>query len=88
MWDHWLLCTHTCSYDISGREFGGVPATFNFFTGYLPAGYGRKEVAELLIAAGAKLDAVNGEKQTPLDVAKLNREVRGALGMGFAVKPV
>ena len=39
-------------------------------------------MAELLIAAGAKLDALNGAKQTPLDVAKLNREVGGGLSQG------
>jgi|LauGreDrversion2_5_1035112.scaffolds.fasta_scaffold63613_2 ankyrin repeat protein len=39
-------------------------------------GYGRQEVAELLINAGAKLDALNSDKQTPLDAAKVNREVR------------
>ena len=44
-------------------------------------GYGRQEVAELLINAGAKLDALNGAKQMPLDVAKLNREVRSQLGV-------
>ena len=44
-------------------------------------GYGRQEVAELLINAGAKLDALNGAKQMPLDVAKLNREV--SLQLGF-----
>jgi len=38
------------------------------------AGYGRKEAAEVLLAAGAKLDAKNEAKQTPIDVAKQNRE--------------
>ncbi len=35
-------------------------------------------MAQLLITAGAKMDAVNETKQTPLDVAKLNREVSGS----------
>ena len=39
-------------------------------------GYGRQEVAELLINAGAKLDALNRDKQSPLDAARVNREVR------------
>ncbi|GAX83187.1 hypothetical protein CEUSTIGMA_g10613.t1 [Chlamydomonas eustigma] len=38
------------------------------------AGYGRKEIAALLIGAGAKVHALNHLKQSPLDVAKLNKE--------------
>jgi len=38
------------------------------------AGYGRREVAALLLKAGADLAAVNEAKQKPLDVAKLNGE--------------
>lgn len=47
------------------------------------AGYGRQEVAQLLISAGAKMDAINATKQTPLDVAKLNREVSRWKGVGI-----
>jgi hypothetical protein len=39
------------------------------------AGYGRKEVAGLLIAAGADLEAANKAGQKPADAAKMNREV-------------
>ncbi len=42
----------------------------------MPPGYGRQEVAQLLLSAGAKMEALNEAKQTPLDVAKLNKEVR------------
>lgn len=40
-----------------------------------PAGYGGKEVAELLIAAGAQIDAVNAANQMPVNAAKMNREM-------------
>lgn len=32
------------------------------------------DVAKILIEAGAQLSALNSQQQTPLDVAKLNRE--------------
>lgn len=32
------------------------------------------EVAKILIEAGAQLSALNAQKQTPLDVAKVNKE--------------
>ena len=37
-------------------------------------GYGRKEAAELLLEAGARIDVENAEGQTPLVAAQLNRE--------------
>lgn len=43
------------------------------------AGYGRQEVADMLLAAGAQLDASNDAKQKPVDVARLNGEVRTAV---------
>ena len=39
------------------------------------AGYGRKEVAELLLKRNARIDVRNADKQTPAGVANLNREV-------------
>lgn len=41
-----------------------------------PPGYGRREVAGLLLAAGADLKASNQAGQQPVDVAKLNGEKR------------
>ncbi|GLC70734.1 hypothetical protein PLESTF_001027700 [Pleodorina starrii] len=38
------------------------------------AGYGRLAIAKALLAAGAELDAKNDADQTPVDVAKLNKE--------------
>ena len=43
--------------------------------------YGRREVAELLMEAGADLDAENDAKQKPVDVARLNKEVAGGGGV-------
>lgn len=42
---------------------------------HFAAGYGRVECAEMLLESGARLDALNRNQQTPLDVAKINREV-------------
>ena len=39
------------------------------------AGYGRKEVAELLLEAGADAGARNADGQRPVDVAEVNREM-------------
>jgi len=39
------------------------------------AGYGRKEVAEVLLEAGADAAAQNGDGQRPVDVAEVNREM-------------
>ena len=36
-----------------------------------PAGYGRKEAAELLLGAGAQIDALNDDELTPADAAKV-----------------
>ncbi|GIL79791.1 hypothetical protein Vretimale_12414 [Volvox reticuliferus] len=38
------------------------------------AGYGRLAIARILLAAGAELDAKNDAGQTPVDVAKVNKE--------------
>jgi hypothetical protein len=39
-----------------------------------PPGYGRREVAGMLLDAGADIRAANGAGQKPVDVAKLNGE--------------
>eukprot|EP00983_Pelagomonas_calceolata_P080432 1155146-Pelagomonas_calceolata.AAC.6 len=38
------------------------------------AGYGRKEIAELLLDAGADLVALNNNQQKPVDAARTNNE--------------
>lgn len=38
-------------------------------------GYGRQEVAGILLEAGCNIDALNNSKQAPIDVARMNREV-------------
>ncbi len=42
---------------------------------FVPAGYGRKEAAQLLLDAGAKTDVQNASGQTPNAVAELNKEL-------------
>lgn len=44
------------------------------------AGYGRKELVELLLAAGAELAPTNKAGQAPMDVARVNGEVGGLDG--------
>ncbi len=40
----------------------------------LVAGYGRKQVAEMLLKAGSDIHCKNKDAQTPLDAAKINKE--------------
>ena len=40
------------------------------------AGYGRKQVAEMLLEAGSDVHCKNKDGQTPLDAAKINREMQ------------
>ena len=59
----------------SGADLSLVDGQGNTVLHYA-AGYGRKEVAELLLASGAAMDATNKAGQKPQDVAKVNGEVR------------
>jgi hypothetical protein len=47
---------------------------------FAAAGYGRKELVELLLAAGAELAPTNKAGQAPMDVARVNGEVGGLDG--------